>query len=101
MGLAVISQRHSLPHNVQTDILQQPSFRICNQSILNYLLIELRNNKDLVKFWDTVKALTQFPALKELMDKYRVQFGMFNTILECGIHLLAIWKPQAHTYVRL
>ena len=93
MGLAVISQRHSLPHNVQTDILQQPSFRICNQSILNYLLIELRNNKDLVKFWDTVKALTQFPVLKELMDKYRVQFGMFkysNFGMWNSIYLLAI-----------
>ena len=76
MGLAVVSQNYAVPKKLETVVLQQQNCRMCNQSILNHLLIELRGDKDLVKFWDTVKTMIQFPELKDLTERYKVEHGM-------------------------
>ncbi|XP_065910070.1 uncharacterized protein [Dysidea avara] len=73
MGLAVVSQNYAVPKKLETVVLQQQNCRMCNQSILNHLLIELRGDKDLVKFWDTVKTMIQFPELKDLTERYKVE----------------------------
>ncbi|XP_065910083.1 uncharacterized protein [Dysidea avara] len=73
MGLAVITQRYAVSKKFEVEVLQQLNSRICNQSILNYLLIELRQDKNVAKFWDTVITMIQYPALKACMDRYRLQ----------------------------
>jgi len=47
--------------------------RLCNQGILNYLLIVLRKDKDFVKFWNVVKLLTDQPELRKAVE--RIQKG--------------------------
>ena len=67
--LAVITQRYNVPSGFEAQI-QQSSHRICNQGILNYLLIELRRDRDLSKFWDTVKVMIEEWDLKKAVGKY-------------------------------
>jgi len=77
MGLAVISQSYTVSKKFEVAILQQLNYRMCNQSILNYLLIELRQDKNVAKFWDTIIAMVQYPTLKTFMDRYRLQHGKY------------------------
>jgi len=83
MGLTVISQRYTVSKDFETIVLQQLNCRMCNQSILNYLLIELSRDKDLVKFWDTVNTMIQFPELKDLMEIYRLEHGVCVCMCVC------------------
>ena len=76
MGLAVVSQKYTVTKDFEADVLQQLNYRISNQSILNYLLMELRNDKDVVKFWGTVEAVIQIPELKDLTEIYRLEHGV-------------------------
>ena len=43
--------------------------RVCNQGILNYLLIALRRDKDFMKFWKVVKSMINQPALEEAANQ--------------------------------
>ena len=43
--------------------------RVCNQGILNYLLIVLRSDKDFMKFWKVVKLMINQPALEEAANQ--------------------------------
>ena len=49
--------------------------RLCNQGILNYLLIILRRDKDFVKFWNVVKLLIDQPELRKAVE--RIQKGTY------------------------
>jgi len=72
MGLAVISQSYAVSKKFEAAVLQQLNCRMCNQSILNYLLIELGQDKNVAKFWNTIIAMVQYPTLKTFMDRYRL-----------------------------
>jgi len=53
---------------------------VCNQGILNYLLILLRTDKDYVKFWNIVKLLIDQPELRKAVE--RVQKGNIKVLLQ-------------------
>ena len=72
-SLAVIIQRYNVPTGFEAQVLQQSSLRICNQGVLNYLLIELRKDRDLLKFWDTVRMVIEDLELKKAIEKYKLQ----------------------------
>ena len=71
-SLAVIIQRYSVPTGFEAQVLQS-SPRTCNQGVLNYLLIELRKDRDLLKFWDTVRMVIEELELKKAIEKYKLQ----------------------------
>jgi len=54
-------------------MLQQSSRRICNQGLLNYLLIELRKDRDLPRFWETVMMIIEELELKKTVEKYKLK----------------------------
>lgn len=72
-SLSVITQKYKVPDDFETQVLQQSSRRICNQGLLNYLLIELRRDRNGSKFWDTVKAVTEMEELKKVVEKCKLQ----------------------------
>ena len=43
---------------------------MCIQGLLNYLLIELRKDKNLPKFWETVMMIIEELELKKAVEKY-------------------------------
>ena len=64
--------------------------RLCNQGILNYLLIILRRDKDFAKFWNVVKLLVNQPELRKAVE--RIQKSMLKVIvyIHTPSHLLYI-----------
>ena len=48
---------------------------MCNQGVLNYLLIALRRDKDLVKFWKVVKLMINQPEMRNAIEP--VQKGIY------------------------
>ena len=59
-----------------------------NQGILNYLLIVLRRDKDLGKFWKIVNSMVNQPKLEEAIKQ--VQKGIHICNAECNIYFLKI-----------
>ena len=53
--------------------------RVCNQGILNYLLIKLRGDNNIFQFWNTVKSMIAQPELRNAVD--RVQKGITNAFI--------------------
>ena len=51
---------------------------MCNQGILNYLLIKLRTDKDFVKFWKVVRMMINQPELEEAIKQ--AQEGTYTFI---------------------
>ena len=68
--LHVIRQRYTVPESFEIFILKQSNWRTINQSLLNYLLIELRKDRDLTKFWGTLIMMTEEPQLKKVVNNY-------------------------------
>ena len=74
-ALSLLVQHYSVPKDFERSILSGENPRVCNQGILNYLLIILRRDKDFVKFWHVIKSLVNHPKLREVIQ--RVQRGMY------------------------
>ena len=72
-GLSLLVQHCSVPDDFERVILSGGIPRLCNQGILNYLLIILRRDKDFVKFWNVVKLLIDQPELRKAVE--RIQKG--------------------------
>ena len=68
--LHVIVQRYTIPKSLETHILKQFNWRTVNQSLLNYLLIELRKDKNVAKFWETLTMMIEEPELKKVVNNY-------------------------------
>ena len=71
--------------------------RVCNQGILNYLLIELRRDKDFAKFREVLKLMIYQPELKkttEIVLKGICMHGKLsaicNEVLKSQVHNLLI-----------
>ena len=56
-ALSLLVQHYSVPKDFERSILSGENPRVCNQGILNYLLIVLRRDKDFGKFWKIVKLM--------------------------------------------
>ena len=72
-GLSLLVQHCSVPDDFERSILSGGIPRLCNQGILNYLLIILRRDKDFVKFWNIMKLLIDKPELRIVVE--RIQKG--------------------------
>ena len=69
--LQVALKRYTIPKGLETHFLKQRlNWRTKNQSLLNYLLIELRRDKDDVKFWGTLMMMVEKPQLKKVINNY-------------------------------
>jgi len=75
-GLSLLVQHCSVPDETQRSILSGETPRLCNQGILNYLLINLRKERNFVKFWNLLVLLIDQPELKRTVE--RIQNGKTN-----------------------
>ena len=85
-ALSLLVQHYSVPRDFERSILSGEDPRVGNQGILNYLLIVLRRDKDLGKFWKIVKSMVNQPKLEEAIKQ--VQKGIHICNAECNIHFL-------------
>jgi len=83
-GLSLLVQHCSVPDNFERNILSGGMPRLCNQGILNYLLILLRRDKDFVKFWSIVKILIDQPELRKAVE--RIQKGTTSLLWVCNVY---------------
>ena len=84
-ALSLLVQHYSVPKDFERSILSGENPRVCNQGILNYLLIMLRKDKDFVKFWHVIKSLVNHSKLREVIQ--RVQRG---TYVLCAMYIYSI-----------
>ena len=68
-ALSLLVQHYSVPKDFERSILSGENPRVCNQGILNYLLIKLRTDKNFVKFWNTVETMINHPELRHAIEK--------------------------------
>jgi len=81
-ALSLLLQHYSVPKDFERTILSEENPRVCNQGILNYMLIKLRTDKNFVKFWKAVKSLTKHPVLRKAVEQ--IQTGMY-------VHMVYMW----------
>ena len=62
--------------------------RVCNQGILNYLLIVLRRDKNFEKFWKALKLIIKQPELRRIIEQ--VHEGNIHIALLVAIHIYVI-----------
>ena len=74
-ALSLLVQHYSVPKDFERIILLGGNPRVCNQGMLNYLLIKLRTDKDYVKFFYVLKAMINHPELRVIVE--RIQRGTF------------------------
>ena len=74
-ALSLLVQHYSVPKDFERSILSGENPRVCNQGILNYLLIMLRRDKDFVKFWKVLKLMIKQPELRKITEE--VQGGSY------------------------
>ena len=70
-ALSLLVQHYSVPKDFERSILSGENPRVCNQGILNYLLIKLRTDKNFVKFWSSLAAMIKQPELRIMVDRLR------------------------------
>ena len=75
-ALSLLVQHYSVPKDFERSLLSGESPRVCNQGILNYLLIKLRTDKDSVKFWSTITAMIKEPELRVAVERVKRQKGV-------------------------
>jgi len=102
-ALSLLFQHYSVPKDFERTILSGENPRVCNQGILNYLLIMLRRDKNFAKFWKVVKSLTKDLVLRKAV--VQIQTGTYCTRtnfwgtyislflwITCGPWKLSPWK---------
>ncbi|XP_065885308.1 uncharacterized protein [Dysidea avara] len=76
--LQIVMQQYSVPLDVQKEICSKDGNRLQNQSILNYLLIELRKDKNELKFLKILDGLIRESSLKNIL-KIIFSTGIFKS----------------------
>ena len=79
-ALSLLVQHYSVPKDFERSILSGENPRVCNQGILNYLLIILRRDKDFVKFWKVIKLMNNQPVFENVIEQ--LQEGILITYKE-------------------
>jgi len=87
-GLSLLLQHYSVPKDFERTILSGENPRVCNQGILNYLLIKLRTDKNFVKFWNAVKSMINHPELREAVKQ--LQKGMYYMYAHMYVHSMYV-----------
>ena len=87
-ALSLLVQHYSVPKDFERTIFSGGNPRVCNQGLFNYLLIMLRRDRNFVKFWTTLKAMTNHPELRIAIDKLQ------NSTSSCNAYVV-------HRYVHL
>lgn len=88
----VILERYTIPKSFETQLLKQFNWRTVNQSLLNYLLIELRKSKDEAMFWETLRLMIEEPQLRRLVEIYALpkrSMNMYNIMYNvCNVYVI-------------
>ena len=66
--LQIVIQQYNVPLDIQKEICSKDSNRLRNQSILNYLLIELRQDRNEPKFLKVLDKLISKTSLKKILN---------------------------------
>lgn len=74
-ALSLLVQHYSVPKDFERSILSGENPRVCNQGILNYLLIMLRKDKNYEKFWQVIKSMIYQSELRRTVEQ--VQKGIY------------------------
>ena len=72
-ALSLLVQHYNIPKHFERSILSGENPRVCNQGILNYLLMKLSADKDLEKFWNILAAMIKQPELRVAVERIRKQ----------------------------
>ena len=92
--MSLLVQHYSVPKDFERSILSGENPRVCNQGILNYLLIVLRKDKNFDKFWKILKAMIKEPVLRRAVEE--IQRGIYSVyIMEENKHKIDL----EHTYL--
>ena len=78
-ALSLLVQHCSVPKDFEEVILSGENPRVCNQGILNYLLIVLRTDKKFPRFWKVFKTMVKQPLLRSAVEE--IQRGIYREIL--------------------
>jgi len=81
MCIQRVMQHYSIPQDILERIRSTESNRLCNQSLLNYLLIELRKNKRNHKFLLVVNFLITESTLMRAVQN--IHKGLWECKHEC------------------
>ena len=69
-ALSLLVQHYSVPKQFESSILLGKNPRLCNQGVLNYLLIVLRaDKKGFGKFWKVLKTMVKQPLLRSAVEE--------------------------------
>ena len=68
-ALSLLVQHYSVPKDFERSVLSGENSRVCNQGILNYLLIMLRTDKKFPKFWKVLKTMIKQPLLRSAVEE--------------------------------
>ena len=74
-ALSLLVQHCSVPEDFEETILAAKNSRVCNQGILNYLLIVLRRDSKFPKFWKVLKTMIRQPLLRSTVEE--IQRGTY------------------------
>jgi len=66
--LKIVAQQYNVPLDIQKEICSKDSNHLRNQSILNYLLIELRKDRNEPKFLKALDKLIAESSLKNILN---------------------------------
>ena len=69
-ALSLLVQHYNVPEKFKRSVLSGENPRLCNQGILNYLLIVLRaDKKGFGKFWKVLKTMVKQPSLRSAVEE--------------------------------
>ena len=68
-ALFLLVQHYSVPEDFEETILSGQTSRVCNQGILNYLLIILKTDNKFAKFWKVLKTMIKQPLLRSAVEE--------------------------------
>jgi len=78
-ALSLLVQHYSVPKDFERTILSGENPRVCNQGMLNYLLIVLRRDKNFMKFWYIIKSMINHLELKKSVERVQKRITTVHT----------------------
>ena len=106
-ALSLLVQHYSVPKDFERSILSGENPRVCNQGILNYLLIMLRKDKNYEKFWQVIKSMIYQSELRRTVEQvqkgiylcYTCMYTYVHSAMWLRIFIVCMHCDVTHTYV--
>ena len=78
-ALSLLVQHYSVPKDFERSILLGENPRVCNQGILNFLLIVLRKDKNYEKFWRVIRSMIYHSDLRRTIEQVQKSICLCRT----------------------